>query len=190
MENIIDGINKMIIKDAQIILKQRNFIQITRDSQGRFKKVSQIDIYCKNHPKRKAHSQFMCRSCYDRDLKKRNTKYAIKIKKYQKKYGIKNKIKLQDYAKKYRKTYDKNKLRNSQLKHTYGITLREYNIILKQQNNRCIICGKLNKKTLHVDHNHKTKKIRGLLCFRCNYGLGYFHDSIKIFKNIVTYLGG
>src|SRR3989304_573545 len=60
----------------------------------------------------------------------------------------------------------------------YGLSVDGYNAILKAQGGACAICKKPPKKRrLNVDHNHKTGRIRGLLCFRCNYGLGWFQDD-------------
>lgn len=63
--------------------------------------------------------------------------------------------------------------RNSFLKRNYGITLEEYNGLLKKQNGGCAICGaKPKTRSLNVDHNHKTMWVRGLLCHLCNRALG------------------
>jgi hypothetical protein len=60
----------------------------------------------------------------------------------------------------------------------YGITLDDYEWLLKTQNGRCAICGSDSpgkKETyFHIDHDHVTRKVRGLLCERCNIGIGYF----------------
>ena len=71
------------------------------------------------------------------------------------------------------------KLRNrkSQLKRKYGLSLLAFESMSKQQSNSCAIC-KLNVP-LCVDHDHKTGNVRGLLCFHCNVGLGYFKDEIS-----------
>lgn len=68
-----------------------------------------------------------------------------------------------------------NQSRNTYLKREYGISLEEYMILLKSQNNSCAICGNSDSgtqtsdyNTFHVDHNHKTGKTRGLLCSTCN----------------------
>jgi len=84
--------------------------------------------------------------------------------------------------------------KKSILKHTYGITLEEYNEFLRIQNNVCAICGSKNKhyKTkkdlLCIDHCHKTNKVRGLLCHSCNRALGMLKEDIEIFKNAIIYL--
>ena len=62
----------------------------------------------------------------------------------------------------------------------------EYNVILKSQNNKCLICGKEpNGVNLVVDHNHETGEIRGILCSRCNRSLGWYE---KCKEGIETYL--
>lgn len=85
---------------------------------------------------------------------------------------------------KYRKQIDN-------IKKRFNLSLEEYNIISldfwEKQKGCCAICGlqassynkhpKEDKTTLHLDHCHKTGKIRGLLCTRCNKGLGSFSDN-------------
>ena len=60
----------------------------------------------------------------------------------------------------------------------------------KNQNHRCGICKKRKdiKKAFAVDHDHSTGDIRGLLCYKCNVGLGYFNDKIKLLQNAIKYL--
>lgn len=67
--------------------------------------------------------------------------------------------------------------RDRYLRTTYGITLTEYNVILEHQGGVCAVCRKPPKppkpgkkaRHLHVDHDHRTGKTRGLLCFTCNF---------------------
>ena len=59
--------------------------------------------------------------------------------------------------------------------------------LIKKFGNKCAICGKEEVK-LVIDHNHKTKKIRGLLCEKCNTGLGFFYDNPELFKKAEEYL--
>lgn len=76
----------------------------------------------------------------------------------------------------------------------YKITLKEYDDLLKKQNFKCAICGSdksgNNKfaKNFSIDHCHKTKKVRGLLCNSCNRGIGLFKDNIDILLKAVEYL--
>lgn len=65
----------------------------------------------------------------------------------------------------------KEKAKDKYLQKKYGITLQTYKDMLLKQNNSCDLCGKPAsnfKRALHVDHNHKTNKVRGLVCFHCN----------------------
>ena len=79
--------------------------------------------------------------------------------------------------------------KNGNLKRTYGISLEEYESLLESQDNVCKIC-KTEKigKHLAVDHDHKTGKIRGILCENCNRGLGMFKDSPELLQNAIQYL--
>ena len=76
----------------------------------------------------------------------------------------------------------KNNRRDSYYRKMYGIGLKEYESILERQNSSCAICGgkepgRIGQKRFCVDHSHVTNEVRGLLCIRCNRGLGMFKDS-------------
>src|SRR5882672_1412366 len=79
----------------------------------------------------------------------------------------------------YKSDTNKKKRKNKNLKWWYGISLEDYNYILNHQNNRCAICKKLPEpyKSLYVDHNHTTNKVRGLLCSNCNTALGFLKED-------------
>jgi hypothetical protein len=87
-------------------------------------------------------------------------------------------------------------MRKYTLKTKFGMTLRQYNYLLKKQNGCCAICGykpegedRYRKgKSLAVDHDHVTGKIRGLLCDKCNRGLGHFNDNPRLLVEAVLYL--
>lgn len=77
------------------------------------------------------------------------------------------------------------------LKKFYNITPEQYYNTLKEQNECCAICGKhysLFNTRLHVDHNHSTGKIRGLLCLNCNHLIGKAHESTEILNSAIQYL--
>jgi hypothetical protein len=80
--------------------------------------------------------------------------------------------------------------RDSKLKAAYGIDLSTYNALLKTQKYVCAICKRvcMTGKRLAVDHNHSTKKVRGLLCAACNRALGNFGDSTKTLRVAIKYL--
>ena len=81
--------------------------------------------------------------------------------------------------------------RSTQLKLKCGITGKVYDFLLKGQDYKCRICHKTpeeNGKELSVDHDHETGDIRGLLCQKCNTGLGMFEDDVILLESAVTYL--
>lgn len=85
------------------------------------------------------------------------------------------------------------KQRSIMIKVLYGITVEDYARMFKAQRGRCAICrttevGQTAKKNLCIDHCHKTNKVRGLLCFRCNRALGLFYDNPKVIAKAATYL--
>jgi hypothetical protein len=88
------------------------------------------------------------------------------------------------------KKLNPDKVRSLKLREKYGIGLDEYNKLLAIQNGVCKICGKSDSagKNLAVDHDHVTKKVRGLLCSQCNTGLGMFQDSIEVLQKAQDYL--
>lgn len=74
---------------------------------------------------------------------------------------------------------------------TRNANREEYETLLEKQNHVCAICGitaeEIGKK-LVIDHNHETLKIRGLLCWRCNSGLGFFKDNQAHLAMAIEYL--
>jgi hypothetical protein len=70
----------------------------------------------------------------------------------------------------------------------YNMTEEQYNEILLSQNSKCLICEMKHEdasKGLHIDHDHTTGEIRGLLCSRCNGALGWYE---KYSNEIKSYL--
>lgn len=86
---------------------------------------------------------------------------------------------------------NKDKFRNCQLVRKFGISIDDYNDMLKEQNYRCKICNthedELTLK-LAVDHNHLTGKVRGLLCGNCNVAIGMLKDSEILLLKAIFYL--
>lgn len=79
----------------------------------------------------------------------------------------------------------------SDLSKHYGMSIDEYIKLHEAQNGLCACCGiheSAFKRGLHVDHDHETGEIRGLLCTKCNPGIGYFGDSIKRLEMAISYL--
>jgi hypothetical protein len=80
--------------------------------------------------------------------------------------------------------------RKAELKRLYGITWEDYLKIFQEQGEVCAICKEdcSTKKMLSVDHDHKTGKVRGLLCNGCNTSLGRFKDSVILLQRAIDYL--
>lgn len=92
----------------------------------------------------------------------------------------------------YEKQYyllNKEKFAHNQRKRLYGISKEETNLLLQQQNNLCLICSADISNYFHVDHCHTTNKIRGLLCRRCNTGLGYYEKYKTQFEEYLKLYG-
>jgi len=71
----------------------------------------------------------------------------------------------------------------------YGIRIEDKEAMWSAQEGICVICPEqIDVNTSHVDHNHETGKVRGLLCNRCNMGLGLFQDSFEILLSASEYL--
>jgi hypothetical protein len=72
----------------------------------------------------------------------------------------------------------------------YGLSKEEYEIMFKKQNGLCLICKKQcsSGQNLSVDHCHRTGKVRGLLCKKCNTALGMLEDNIQYFETAILYL--
>jgi Recombination endonuclease VII len=75
------------------------------------------------------------------------------------------------------------------LKRRYGISRADYAALLARQGGVCAICGKPPEKTLCVDHCHSTGRIRGLLCRKCNFGLGCYAEDQAAMIAALAYLG-
>jgi Recombination endonuclease VII len=78
---------------------------------------------------------------------------------------------------------------NANLKRLYGISAAEYDALLAKQGGVCAICRKHSKRRLCVDHCHLTGTVRGLLCDRCNVGLGYLKEDQASLVAALAYLG-
>jgi hypothetical protein len=79
----------------------------------------------------------------------------------------------------------------SNLKTQFGITLEQYNSLWEAQGSKCVICKRSPSEVsgrFHVDHDHKTGHIRGIICPQCNHAIGLFRDDISVLKNAIKYM--
>lgn len=79
------------------------------------------------------------------------------------------------------------------LQRTYNMTLADYNVLLEDQDGTCAVCEGANadsvkNKRLTVDHDHRTGKVRGLLCFTCNTSIGKLGDTYEALQRAADYL--
>lgn len=73
----------------------------------------------------------------------------------------------------------------------FGLTLDSFKELLENQKGRCAICGDAPVKggrRFSIDHDHKTLEIRGILCHRCNVGLGQFRENAELLLRATNYL--
>ena len=99
-----------------------------------------------------------------------------------------------EHLSEYRREYRQRRLveeRNAYLLRTFGIEIADYERMLAAQGGGCAICGKRpGKISLHVDHDHESGAIRGLLCVGCNNTLGQFRDSAELLARASNYVVG
>lgn len=151
------------------------------------------NFYKKMHRKKEGLTSH-CKTC----IKEHHKNYFILNKDkllFQSKQNYKNNKELYVSRSKINRQKNPNYNKFQNLKRKFNITKDEFNSLKEKQNNLCAVCKKqetaiLNKKykELAVDHCHKTKKIRGLLCSNCNTGLGKFKDNIELLITAINYL--
>lgn len=140
---------------------------------------SRYDSYCRD-----------CNNAYARDFRAKDVaSYRAKANAYYQANAEKKK----ELARQWRAGPGSGRHKSHVLKKMYGISLEEYEALLDSQDGVCAICqeppsGK--NRFLSVDHDHDTGRIRGLLCTRCNVGLGALHDSAEILRTALMYLEG
>lgn len=106
------------------------------------------------------------------------------IEEYDKK-AIEKKVRAKEYREKRKQIVPNPKFKK------YNITPEDYDELYTKQNGRCAICNKTKEETLTpicIDHSHKTGKVRGLLCYSCNQGIGFFKDDIQLLQKAINYL--
>jgi hypothetical protein len=143
-----------------------------------------------------------CKTCQKtwRDTNKEKLKEEARLYRIQNKEKIKerkrkflsdpaNLEKNRQYAREYQRNHPE--MQRKRILSKYGITIEKYDELLQTQNGGCAICGRTEngrKKNFIVDHDHKTEKVRGLLCTQCNAGLGNFRDDPSLLQSAIDYL--
>ncbi len=86
---------------------------------------------------------------------------------------------------------ERQKARERAIRRRYGIKPEGYRALLNRSGGRCDICQELlaqNTKFIHVDHDHETGRIRGILCHGCNAGIGHFRENRAYLRAAIEYL--
>ena len=136
---------------------------------------NQGNLTAKDFNKRSKNICILCRKKYDSE--------------YNKKEETINRIKIYLKTDKY---YNNRYILNKYLINGEYFTRNDYRIIFDKQNKSCAICNlffdKKDLKNIHIDHDHKTGEVRGILCSKCNHAIGLFNDNIDLLNNAINYL--
>ena len=151
-------------------------------------RLGELCSTCGSHPPRP--ERRTCQRCADL-IKSWRIRNATQHKEVVKKEHQKNKARYLERSKEWFAA-DPSRQINKRIKRTIGLgqlSIEVYEQMLKEQNHQCAICGSSpNGKRLVIDHDHDSGHLRGLLCEKCNLGLGLFRDNIFILELAAQYL--
>lgn len=179
--------------------------------------MSEIIKICKKHGEltldkvRKDGEKYRCKACRIESNNKsyyahREKRISTSIRWKQKNKGDynewvrndrkKNPEKYRKYERTHQEKYGKKRGVTLDILSYYKITLDQYEKLFTDQNHFCAVCNKPETRKgrsgdiarLCLDHDHKTGKIRGLLCHSCNTGIGKFKDDIELLQKAILYL--
>jgi len=89
---------------------------------------------------------------------------------------------------------DKDSYKWRNIKSMYNLTKEDFFDLFEKQDGKCALCNRvfetLTQRDLHIDHCHETNKIRGLLCMKCNVGLGMLGDNEEGLLKAMAYIRG
>ena len=111
-----------------------------------------------------------------------------------KEYYLLHADELRAYSKKWKddhREHVKVQGRRDKLRRNFGLTPQDFKSLVSKQEGKCAICGSTTpggNRNWHVDHDHVTGKVRGLLCRLCNLMLGHSRDSSQILRAAISYL--
>lgn len=139
------------------------------------KTEKELEAFCKRHTTKDGRDVY-CKECVSiyrkTNYKKIQESSSAYYQKYKEKVNLKN--------------------RNNRLKKEYNVTQEWYEKTLEEQEGKCKICKSDNPgkglKHFHIDHNHETGKVRGLLCHSCNTGLGLFKENVDLIQKAIEYV--
>lgn len=145
------------------------------------------------HPDRLHHTHGLCRSCYEQKLRKELPGYAERHDASSRAWSELNKDRIAEASRKYQRNPRVVEARFRRARASalsrYGLTIEDEVDILGRQGGGCGICGgPSGRKQFELDHDHVTGKLRGLLCPRCNKGIGLLGDSAEGVRKALDYL--
>jgi hypothetical protein len=132
-----------------------------------------------------------CKECLraqHRDWYRRNREHSIA---YVKEWQRANAEHLNAYRREYNARPErKRKQRDAYYRRTFGISADEFDALLASQGGGCAICGSVPERaaSFHLDHDHLTGAIRGILCLSCNQALGHFRDDPVVLQRAAEYV--
>ncbi len=124
--------------------------------------IKPLDLFVKSKSTKSGY-RGICKDCFNAYYRKRRVEKWDLVRSYEKKFHFQRR-----------------------LKHEYNITEQEFNKLKQEQNSKCAIC--FNEEKLVIDHCHTNGNVRGLLCSKCNIGLGMFKDDKQRLQNALDYL--
>lgn len=130
----------------------------------------------------KEHRKYYYSKWRDENIDKIKEQKKLEFQKYKKTNEYKVKLKDKKNSDKY-----KAKARDTNYKKKYNISTNIYNNMYESQDGKCDIC-KNNFDKLVVDHNHKTGKVRSLLCFKCNSAIGLLFENEEYLESAKLYI--
>lgn len=139
-------------------------------------------LKCSKHLPRVENSQGSCKQCVKDSTYAWRRANPDKVLTANRRWNDKN----PDKTKEIRRQYWINVGKEKALSHRYALSKEEYESLQTRQGNKCAICFEETK--LHVDHNHLTNHVRGLLCPKCNKGIGLLKEDVSILYNAIAYL--
>lgn len=150
--------------------------------------IGKINKHTRNCPQCNKEVTYALKSGWTRATKNNSLCNSCKVKgERNPQYGIPNPNRGKKF---FPKEYYKQKNIDRQIRFNHKIEPYVYYSIKESQKSKCKVCGVTETEVdkLHLDHCHKTGKIRGFLCGRCNMALGLLQDNVEIITNLRKYL--
>lgn len=130
-----------------------------------------------------------CKPCF-KELAKARYDSATAVARA-KQWQIDNAERFRAYQAEYRARPERKRaMRDLYYRRAFGISADEFDAILAAQGGGCAICGVVPEReaSFHLDHDHVTGEIRGILCIGCNQGLGQFRDDAGLLERAAVYV--